>query len=579
MLLIDKTLLKLSKGLWKWIISIVIVRFLSLVGITYFAKTISAFLGQIYTSSIDTSSLHSAITSAILASLLTFIAGMLQGELEYRCNSNARISLRKTIFNQIMNLDVGYIEKIGPVSAITSSLDAVEQITNYYSIYLPSLISSIVAPIFLFFQLKNTSLLIASILLVVTLCLLPLNNIFRKYIENLRKSYWHSVEDLSAYYLDSIKGLTTLKLFEQDKKHEKILNQKANQLNIDINKFMRINFTSFLMSEGIIYGAIIICLIYTATLLSRNELSIGSALTILLLSYSYFSSIRTLMSATHNALTAVSAAGKIEDILSIDTSRPFDTTLPKDKKNFNGIKLENINFSYTDDKEILKDISLTIPKGDIIALAGLSGCGKSTLASLLMRFVDPKDGKLYIENTNYFSLPVSELRKKIILVPQSVYIFNGSIRDNLLLANSSATDKELYEVLDEVKLKDFVMSLEDGLDSSVGDGGSRLSGGQKQKIGIARALLANSEYIIFDEATSAVDKDSEQEIWHCINELAHKKTLIIISHRLSTIRNADIIYMLDKGKIVEHGNHEDLMANKGLYYELVNEQNILEGVA
>lgn len=579
MLLLDKTLMKLSKGLWGWIIAIVIVRFLSLVGITYFAKYISLFLGQIFSSTIDISELQNVIFMAFLASLLTLVAQLIQGELEYRCNAQSRISLRKIIFNQVLNLDVGYIEKIGPVSAITSSLDAVEQITIYYSTYIPSLLSAIVAPVFLFFQLKDTSLFTATVLLVVTLCLLPLNNIFRGKIERLRKSYWHSVEDISAYYLDSLKGLTTLKLFEQDKKHEQVLSVKANQLNIDINKFMKINFTSFLLTEGIIYGAIIVCLIYTASKLHQGVLSIGSGLTILLLSYSYFSSIRTLMNATHNALTAVSAAQKLDDILNIDTSRPYDTSLKNDPDNFNGISFKNINFSYTKDKQVLKDINLTIPKGSVVALAGLSGCGKSTLASLIMRFVDASSGDIYIEGKHYNSMSVAELRKKIILVPQSVYLFTGTIRDNLLLADPNATDEKLLEVLDEVKLKDFVLSLENGLDSSVGDSGSRLSGGQKQKIGIARALLSNAPYIIFDEATSAVDSDSEQEIWKCIEELSNTKTLIIISHRLSTIKNANIIYMLENGQILESGNHEELMKNKQLYYRLVTEQDALERMA
>ena len=579
MLLIDKTLMKLSSGLWGWIIAIVVVRFTSLIGITYFAKYISEFLGQIFTSSIDLRQLKTVIIMAFLASLLTLVSQLIQGELEYRCNANARINLRKTIFNQVLNLDVGYIETIGPVSAITSSLDAVEQVTIYYSTYIPSLISAVISPIFLFYQLKNISLFTALLLLAISLSLLPLNNIFRKKIETLRKFYWHSVEDISAYYLDSLKGLTTLKLFKQDKKHEQILSQKANQLNIDINKFMKINFTSFLVTEALIYGAIIICLIHTGMQLKSSLISIGSALTVLLLSYSYFSTIRQLMNATHNALTAVSAAQKLEEILSIDTNRPFNRDLKEDSPIFDGIKLSHIYFSYTKEKPILKDINLIVPKGSVVALAGLSGCGKSTLASLIMRFMDADSGDIYIEGKNYNSMPVQELRKKIILVPQSVYLFTGTIRENLYIANEHATDERLYEVLEQVKLKDFVDSLENGLDSFVGDSGSRLSGGQKQKIGIARALLSDAPYIIFDEATSAVDSESEQEIWKCIEELSNTKTLIIISHRLSTIRNSDIIYMLKNGEIFESGNHEKLMKNKKLYYALVNEQDALERMA
>lgn len=579
MLLLDKTLLRLAKGLWGWIIAIVCVRFLSLVGVTYFAKIISSFLGQMFDPNITGTEVKSAVLMALAVSLLTLVAQLLQGELEYRCNAEARIRLRKTIFDQVLNLDVGYVEKIGPVSAVTSSLDAVEQITIYYSIYIPSLISSLIAPIYLFFQLKNTSLFVATLLFVISMVLLPINNVFRRYIEALRKEYWHSVEDLSGYYLDSLKGLTTLKLFEQDKNHEETLYKKADKLNIDINKFMKINFTSFLLTEGIMYGGIIISLIYTALKIRSNVLTIGNGLTILMLSYSYFSSVRTLMTATHNALTAVSAAKKIEDILAIDTSRPYDPSLKEDPENFNGIRLENVKFNYTDNKQTLKGVSVEIPKGNVVALAGLSGCGKSTIASIIMRFLDPSSGKIYIEGKDYFSFSPEELRKKVILVPQSVYIFSGTIKENLLIADKNASDEKLYEVLEQVKLKDFVDTLENGLDSSVGDAGARLSGGQKQKIGIARALLSNAPYIIFDEATSAVDVDSEQEIWNCINHLAKTKTLIIISHRMSTIQNADQIYMIQNGEILEHGNHEELMAHKQLYYDLVKQQETLERMA
>lgn len=576
MLLLDKTLLKLAKGLWGWIAAIVAVRFAALVGITYFAQIIAAFLGKMFDPNITNAEIQSVITAAVMASLLMLAAQLIQGELEYRCNAKSRISLRTAIFNQIMNLDVGYIEKIGPVSAITGSLDGVEQITIYYSVYLPSLISSFISPIYLFFHLKNTSMLIAVLLLTVSFVLLPLNNIFRHTIENLRKSYWHSVDDLSGYYLDSLKGLTTLKLFEQDQKHKEILYQKADQLNIDINKFMKVNFTSHLTTEALIYSAVIFSLVYTASKLQSGAMNLSAGLTVLMLSYSYFSSVKQLMNATHNALTAVSAATKITDIMDIDTTRPYDETLPDSPKPFDGISLEHIHFSYTENKTTLDDVSLTIPKGSVVALAGLSGCGKSTLASLIMRFADPSSGKIYIEGKDYFSLSVQELRRKVILVPQSVYLFSGTIKDNLKIADPNATDERLWEVLEDAALKDFVDSLPNKLNENVGDAGSRLSGGQKQKIGIARALLSDAEYIIFDEATSAVDSESEQEIWNCINHLSQTKTLIIISHRLSTIRNASIIYMIQKGRILESGDHDTLMANKQLYYQLVGEQDALE---
>jgi ATP-binding cassette subfamily C protein len=160
-----------------------------------------------------------------------------------------------------------------------------------------------------------------------------------------------------------------------------------------------------------------------------------------------------------------------------------------------------------------------------------------------------------------------------------VYVFSGTVRENLLIAKPDASEDELLEALDQVKLLDWIQAQPEGLDAAVGDAGARLSGGQRQKIGIARALLSQAEYIIFDEATSSVDEENEQEIWKCIGELAEMRTLIIISHRLSTIRGADVIYLIDAGKVAESGTHEELMAAGGKYSRLVEEQNELEAGA
>lgn len=193
-----------------------------------------------------------------------------------------------------------------------------------------------------------------------------------------------------------------------------------------------------------------------------------------------------------------------------------------------------------------------------------------------MRFHDPEKGRILLEGRDIVSLTPEELRKHIIMVPQYVSLFSGTIADNLRIASPNASCEELWSALSDVRLKDWVSSLPQGLDTPVGDGGGKLSGGQRQKIGIARALLSRAEYIIFDEATSSVDMDSEREIWSCIGELSKTRTLIIISHRLSTIQNADIIYMLSNGGVTERGRHRELMDKGGLYRRLVEEQSRLE---
>lgn len=433
-----------------------------------------------------------------------------------------------------------------------------------------------IAPIYLFFHLKNISFIVAVLLLFVSLILFPLHNVFRGKIEALRKTYWRSLDDMTGYYMDGLRGLTTLKLFDRDREHSRVLGEKADVLNKNINAFMKINFTSFLVTELLIYAAITVSLVICITGMRNGDITIAQALTVLMLSYSYFSAIRQLMSASHSALTAISAAGKVEEILQTDTSRPYNPELPADPEHFDGIRMEHVSYGYEGRSRALQDVSLTIPRGSSVALVGLSGCGKSTAASLLMRFCDPDQGTIFIEGKEYRSVTPQQLRTNIAMVPQQVNLFSGTIRENLLLADPNANDEKLKEALSEAGLGSFLKTLPKGLDSDVGNAGAALSGGQRQKMGIARALLSEAQYMIFDEATSSVDPQSEREIWETIGRLSKTRTLIIISHRMSTIQNANCIYVLEKGVVAQRGSHAELMQQGGLYRELVTRQQAME---
>ena len=237
------------------------------------------------------------------------------------------------------------------------------------------------------------------------------------------------------------------------------------------------------------------------------------------------------------------------------------------------IELKNISFKYEDDY-VLKDFSLKIPKGKTIALVGQSGSGKSTIANLLTRFYDVNKGEISIDGDNIKNITKNSLRCFNGLVTQDSILFNDTIKYNIKLSNENATDEEIIEALKIANAWEFVKELPNGINTNIGDGGGKLSGGQKQRLSIARAVLKNPPIMILDEATSALDTESERSVQIALENMMRNRTSIVIAHRLSTIKNADLIVVMKKGEIVEQGNHDDLLAENGMYKKLVEMQSI-----
>jgi ATP-binding cassette subfamily C protein len=577
MLLINKILLKMAKGLWLWITVIVGFKMLTLAGIALFSRVLSDFLGAMAEAPLSGAVLSQALGGAFLAALLVLAGEVLIGEGEYRCTAKARIVLRKRIFSKMLLLDVGSIEKIGMSQAVSAAVDGIENMQIYYSKYLPGLFYCFLAPVYLFFRLKEASLAAAVFLLVISLVLFPANNLFRTLLKGVRANVWDSFRDLTGFYLESLQGLVTFKLFNQDGERETLLRRRAEKFNRHIMEMYKSNFASFLFSDIFIYLAVFLSVVFVCLQLSRGKVNLGDAIMVLMLGYGFFASVRQLMNSTHQALMGIAAAEAMADILDIDTTRPripFDPSMQG--RGFMGIRLEGVSYTYSNGKKVIRDLNMAMAKNKVTALVGPSGSGKSTIAALLLRFFDPPEGTISLEGVPYTAQSPGELRRKIVMVPQQVGIFSGSIAENLRIAAPGAVDRELREVLGMVRLGDWLASLPNGLDTDVGDAGAKLSGGQKQKLGIARVLLCEAPYIIFDEAASSVDPDSERDIWACIAELSRSRSLLIISHRLSTIRDADTIYVLSGGGIAESGTHGELLENRGVYANLVREQAVLE---
>lgn len=239
-----------------------------------------------------------------------------------------------------------------------------------------------------------------------------------------------------------------------------------------------------------------------------------------------------------------------------------------------GVSFHHVTFAYDDDEPVLDDINLTIDGGTTVAIVGDSGAGKSTLVSLIPRFYEAVKGKVLIDGQDVTTLTKKSLRSQIGFVQQNVFLFDGTIRENLLYGKKDASDEELYEALEMANLTSFISTLPQGLDTEVKEHGTRLSGGQKQRISIARVFLKNPKIIIFDEATSSLDSETEAQIQEAFLRLAKGRTAIVIAHRLATVRNADVIFVIDKKKVIEKGNHSSLIALQGQYAKLYQHQSL-----
>ncbi len=572
MLLINKQLLKLAKNSWGWIIAIVVTKLIILLSFMVVVSAVSRLIGSFVGE--GGANIGSQIAIALISAVIGLAGNLILGEVKFKCTANIRIRLRHEIYQKMLDLEMDYLVKMGTSRAVTASIDGIEALEKYFSEYLPDLIYCFIAPFILFARIYPYSAYAAWVLLALSITVVPANAVFKKLMAMLRKDYWDTFDKLNEYFLESLEGMTTLKLMNRDADRAETLKTRSFNYYHMIVKTMRVSFYSTILTQTFIYGGILWSTFILIGSCRAGVIDLSAAFFALMLAFTFFRPVQDLINTGHTALNGVAAAGNIFTFLDLVPARaPVNAALPE-AADRDGILLENVVFSYDGERNAVDGVDIRVPRGKTVALVGQSGCGKSTLVNLVMHFNDCASGRISLEGKDLRSITQEDLRKRISLVPQSTYIFSGTVEDNLRIVDRSLTKERMLEVLRDVHLEDLIAK--DGLATDVGEGGSKLSGGQKQKIGIARALLSDADYIVFDEATSNVDAESEEDIWNCIHSLSNTKTLLIISHRLSTVRNADAIYVMREGRVAESGGHDALIALDGIYARLVREQDILE---
>lgn len=477
-------------------------------------------------------------------------------------------NLRKLIFEKTLKLGLAYSQLFKTQELIHLSVDNVEQLEVYFGGFLTQFYYCIVSSFILFFSIAYFNLKIAFILLGFSLAIpLSLYIILNK-VKKIQKKYFAKYMNVGTLFLDSLQGLTTLKIYGTDEKREEEIAKMSEEFRIETMKVLKMQLLSIAVINWIIYAGTILAIVTSVKLFLNESLGLFPMLFIFMLAPEFFIPMRTLTSLFHVAMTGVSAA---ENIISFVDSPERNNNGNKEFKNENDIKISKLNFSYPDGTQSLKDIDMSFKKGNLTAVVGYSGCGKSTLVSVLSGELKSKENEIFVDDIDIQNIKIEDKIKNILKITHDSHIFSGTVRENLSMANENLSDETMIEVLKKVKLWG-VLSLDTILESQ----GKNLSGGQAQRVALARALLYDASVYIFDEATSNIDIESEEIILNIIYSLSKEKTVIYISHRLPAIKNADCIYVMDKGKVIESGKHIKLYAKKGLYYEMYKHQEELE---
>lgn len=593
-MMINKRLINLCKESKKYIALTILVNWISVLCNIVTIILIGQFINKIYVGqrlNINGNNILNAMMEfnvwgkisllaaiVIIAILLSirYSCNILYAKFSNAASANARVTLRELIYKKLLKLGTGYTSVESTSAVVQVSVEGIEQLEIYFGKYLSQFFYALLVPVTLFIFMSFISFKVA---LIFILCvpLIPISIIaIMKIAKRILKDYWKSYSDLGGTFLENLQGLTTLKVFNIDEERHEKMNIEAEKFRKITMKVLSMQLNSITIMDLVAFGGAAAGTIVALIQFKNGQIPVGSLLIIILLSSEFFIPLRLLGSYFHIAMNGMAASDRMFGILDAEEREKNVETNEEIKLNDIKVSLRNVDFSYDGEREVLKNINMDVTPGGLVAIVGESGSGKSTIASLILNNYKVTNGEISINNVNIENISLDNIYGNIALVSTNSYIFNGTILDNLLMAKKDATEEDINNALKTARLYDFVNGLKDGLLTDVGQAGSALSGGQKQRLALARVILADRPMIIFDEATSNIDVESEESIWEAIYELSKEKTILVISHRLANVTDAKNIYVMNKGKLVENGTHEELMKNESCYYNMVNKQNELE---
>ena len=571
-MMINKRLIGTVAESKKYIVWNVVLQWCSLAANIAMMFSITNLFAGLYYGSVGPSSLWTTAVVVLLALLIRFLCTTGASRMSYLSSKAVKKTLRERIYEKLLRLGASYNEQVKTSEVVQVAVEGVDQLETYFGAYLPQFFYAMLAPLTLFAVLCFVNVP-SAIVLLVCVPLIPIAiAAVQTWAKKLLSKYWGQYTALGDTFLENLQGLTTLKIYQADEFKNKEMNVEAEKFRKITMKVLTMQLNSITIMDLIAYGGAALGVILAVTQYMGDHVSLTGCFLIILLAADFFLPMRQLGSFFHIAMNGMAASDKIFRLLDLpEHKQEVSKSFPLQ----HDIVCSGLQFSYEAGREILHGVDLRFPQGSFTALVGESGCGKSTVASILMGRNKGYTGSVTIGGVELREISEGSLLRNVTYVSHQSYLFKGTVRDNLQMGKPSATDDELWAVLERVNLAAFLKT-ERGLDTPLLEKASNLSGGQCQRLALARALLHDSPVYIFDEATSNIDVESENDIMAEIHKLARTKTVILISHRLANVVRADNIYVLDGGNVAEHGSHDDLLKKHGPYERLWTAQQSLE---
>lgn len=570
-MMIDKRLIRMVPESKKYVAGNVLMQWISLAANVVLMMSITRFFASLYAKNVTGKDFAVFAVIAVMAVTVRFFCAIGASRMGFLSSKKVKKTLREAIYTKLLKLGAAYKEQIRTSEIVQVAVEGVDQLETYFGAYLPQFFYAMLAPLTLFLVLLRVNVPSAVVLFVCVPLIPAAIAAVQTWAKKLLSKYWGQYTALGDTFLENLQGLTTLKIYQADAFKNKEMNEESEKFRKITMKVLTMQLNSITIMDIIAYGGAALGVFFSVTQYQKGGVDLAGALLVILLSADFFIPMRQLGSFFHIAMNGMAASDKIFRFLELPEAPKKAAEFPKNAE----IVCENLSFSYEADREILKGIDLRIPRETFVAIAGESGCGKSTVASILMGRNRGYKGAIQIGDIELSDISESSLMQNITYISHNSYLFQGTIRENLLMGNPDATEDEMWAVLEQTNLAAFLRN-EEGLDTKLAEKASNLSGGQCQRLALARALLHDSPVYIFDEATSNIDVESENDIMEQILLLAKKKSVLLISHRLVNITKADIIYAMEQGEVKECGTHEELLRKNGLYQKMWTTQQRLE---